>query len=187
MRPGTLNGRAGPLELKETMNRLVLSLCLAFSVATTALAQEAKPVDPAALAQARIVFEKSNAAELGLQVAKAVEEQQRAALERSNPARAAQIGEMVDLMRAEYAKYLPALTDAIITLYAQRFTADELAQIAAFNDTPVGRKMIREMPALLSETMSVAQTMALKAATEVMAKLRPEIEKRNLKLGPGPN
>lgn len=169
------------------MYRLALSFCLALSVATTALAQEAKPVDPAALAQARIVFEKSNAAELGLQVAKAIEDQQRAALERFNPARAALIGELVDLMRAEYAKYLPALEDAIIMLYAQRFTADELAQIAAFNDTPLGRKMIREMPALLSESMSVAQVMALKAAAEVMTKLRPEIEKRNLKLGPGPN
>lgn len=169
------------------MYRLALSFCLALSVATTALAQEAKPVDPAALAQARIVFEKSNAAELGLQMAKAIEDQQRAALERFNPARAAQVGELVDLMRAEYAKYLPALTDAIITLYAQRFTADELAQIAAFNDTPLGRKMIREMPALLSESMGIAQVMALKAAAEVMTKLRPEIEKRNLKLGPGAN
>ena len=169
------------------MRRLALSLALAFSVATTAQAQEAKPVDPAALAQARLVLERSNVAELGLQVAKAIEEQQRAALERFNPARAAQIGEVVDLVRAEYAKYLPALMDAIVSLYAQRFTAEELAQIAAFYDTPVGRKVIREMPALLSETMSVAQTMALKASTEVMIKLRPEIEKRNLKLGPGPN
>lgn len=169
------------------MHRLSLSLCLVFSFATTTLAQEAKPVDPAALAQARIVFERSNAGELGLQVARAIEEQQRAALERFNPARVAQINEVVDLVRAEYAKYLPALMDAIVTLYAQRFTADELAQVAAFYDTPVGRRMIREMPALLSETMSVAQTMALKATTEVMIKLRPEIEKRNLKLGPSPN
>jgi hypothetical protein len=169
------------------MHRLSLSLCLVFSFATTTLAQEAKPVDPAALAQARIVFERSNAGELGLQVARAIEEQQRAALERFNPARVAQINEVVDLVRAEYAKYLPALMDAIVTLYAQRFTADELAQVAAFYDTPVGRKMIREMPALLSETMSVAQTMALKATTEVMIKLRPEIEKRNLKLGPSAN
>ncbi len=173
--------------MTEPMHRLAVSLTLALSFATAALAQEAKPIDPAALAQARIVFERSNAAELGLQVARAIEDQQRAALERFNPARVAQINEVVDLVRAEYAKYLPALEDAIITLYAQRFTADELAQVAAFYDTPVGRKMIREMPALLSETMSVAQTMALKATTEVMIKLRPEIEKRNLKLGPGPN
>ena len=123
----TLNRRAGPLELKETMRRLALLLSLAFSFATTALAQEAKPVDPAALAQARIVFERSNAAELGLQVAKAVEDSQRAALERFNPARAAQIGEVIDLIRAEYAKYLPALMDAIVTLHAQRFTAEDLA------------------------------------------------------------
>ena len=169
------------------MHRLAVSLTFALSFATTALAQEAKPIDPAALAQARIVFERSNAGELGLQVARAIEEQQRAALERFNPARVAQINEVVDLVRAEYAKYLPALMDAIVTLYAQRFTADELAQVAAFYDTPVGRRMIREMPALLSETMSVAQTMALKATTEVMIKLRPEIEKRNLKLGPSAN
>ena len=169
------------------MRRLALSLSLAFLATTTASAQEAKPVDPAALAQARIVFERSNAAELGLQMAKAIEDSQRAALERFNPAQAAQIGEVVDLMRAEYAKHLPTLMDALVLLYAQRFTADELAQIAAFYDTPVGRKVILEMPTLMSESMSVAQTMALKVAREVMIKLRPEIEKRNLKLGPAPN
>jgi len=98
---------------REGTNAPIRSVApLAFTIATTALAQEAKPIDPSALGQARI---------------------------------------------------------------------------AAFHDTPVGGRMIREMQALLSETMSVAQTMALKATTEVMIKLRPEIEKRNLNLGPGPN
>lgn len=169
------------------MYRLALSSCLALLVATTALAQEAKPVDPAALAQARIVLERSNAAELGQQMAKAIEDAQREVLEQFNPDRTAQISEMVDLIRAEFARYVPAVMDTVATVYARHFTAEELAQIAAFYETPVGRKVIRQMPILLSESMSEAEAVGLKAAEEVMIKLQPEIEKRNLKLGPGPN
>lgn len=157
------------------MQRLALSLCLALSFAT------------AALAQARLVLERSNAAESDQQIAKAIEDAQREVLEQFNPTRTAQIREVVDLIRAEYAKYVPAVMDTVATVYARYFTAGELAQIAAFYATPVGLKMIREMPALLSESMNEAEAVGLKAAEEVMTKLRPELEKRNLKLGPGPN
>lgn len=159
-----------------------LLFALAFVFATPAMAQAPKPVDPAALAQAKAVLEKSGSAAIGQQVASALLNAQKARLEQANPGKTTEINEVVGLMQAEFAKQLPPMIDAIAAIYAQYFTTEELTQLSAFYDSPVGRKMIKEMPQIMSETMTVAQTFAQKIAMEVMVKLQPEIEKRKLKL-----
>ena len=90
---------------------------------------------------------------------------------------------MIGLMQAEFTKQLPPLIDAMAAVYAQHFTKDELTEVTAFYDSPVGRKMVKEMPQILSESMTVAQTFGQKIAMEVMIKLQPELEKRKLKMG----
>jgi hypothetical protein len=40
-------------------------------------------------------------------------------------------------------------------IYASRFTADELRQIAAFYRTPAGAKALREMPSVAAESMKL--------------------------------
>lgn len=163
-----------------------LLFALAFAFATPAMApamaQAPKPVDPAALAQAKIVFEKSGAAAIGQQMSSAIMNAQKARLEQANPGKTAEINEVVGLMQAEFNKQLPPMIDAIAAIYAQHFTTEELTQLSAFYDSPVGRKMIKEMPQILTETMTVAQTFAQKITMDVMVKLQPEIEKRKLKL-----
>ena len=159
-----------------------LLFALAFTLATPALAQAPKPVDPAALAQAKIVFEKSGSATIGQQMATAIMNAQKAQLEQANPGKTAEINEVVGLMQAEFNKQLPPMIEAIAAIYAQHFTTEELTQLSAFYDSPVGRKLIKEMPQIMSETMTMAQTFAQKMAMEVMVKLQPEFEKRKLKL-----
>jgi uncharacterized protein len=161
-----------------------LLFALAFAFASPAMAQAPKPVDPATLAQAKIFLEKSGSAALGQQMASAILNAQKAALEQANPGKVAEINEMLGLMQAEFMKQLPPMMDAIAGVYAQHFTAEEMGQISAFYDSPVGRKMVKEMPVILSETMTVARTFGQKIALEVISKLQPEFEKRKLKLSP---
>lgn len=155
---------------------------VAFAFAAPALAQAPKPVDPAALAQAKVFLEKSGSAAVGQQMAGALLNAQKATLEQANPGKTAEINEVIGLMQAEFAKQLPPMIDAIAAVYAQHFTAAELTQVTAFYDSPVGRKMVKEMPQILSESMTVAQTFGQKIAMEVMIKLQPELEKRKLKM-----
>lgn len=162
-----------------------LLFALAFAFATPALAQAPKPADPAALAQAKIVLEKSGSAAVGQQMASAILNAQKARLEQANPGKTAEINEVVGLMQTEFSKQLPPMIDAIAGIYAQHFTTDELKELSAFYDSPTGRKMVKEMPAILTETMTVAQTFAQKIAVEVMTKLQPELDKRKLKLSKG--
>lgn len=159
-----------------------LLFALAFAVVTPAMGQAPKPVDPAALAQAKVVLEKSGSAAIGQQMATALLAAQKAKLEQANPGKTAEINEVVGIMQAEFAKQLPPMIDAIAAIYAQHFTTEELTQLVAFYESPVGRKMVKEMPQIMSETMTMAQTFAQKMAMEVMMKLQPEIEKRKLKM-----
>ena len=159
-----------------------LLFALAFAVATPAMAQSPMPADPAVIAKAKVVLEKSGSAAIGQQMATAIMNAQKATLEQANPGKTAEINEVVGLMQTEFTKQLPLMVDAIAAIYAKHFTADELTQLGAFYDSPVGRKMVKEMPQIVSETMAVAQTFAQKMAMEVITKLQPEIEKRKLKL-----
>ena len=160
-----------------------LLFALAFAVATPAMAQAPKPVDAAALAQAKVFLEKSGSAAIGQQMATAILNAQKAGLEQANPGKTAEINEVIGLMQAEFTKQRPPLIDAMAAVYAQHFTKDELTEVTAFYDSPVGRKMVKEMPQILSESMTVAQTFGQKIAMEVMIKLQPELEKRKLKMG----
>lgn len=160
-----------------------LLVTLAFAVATPALAQAPKPVDPAALAQARVFLDKSGSAAISQQMVSGVLAAQKAALERANPGKTAEINEVIALMQAEFAKEIPAMIDAMASVYARHFTKDELTEVSAFYDSPVGRKMVKEMPQIVSETMTVAQTFGQKIAGEVLTKLKPELDKRQLKTG----
>ncbi|HEU5437474.1 MAG TPA: DUF2059 domain-containing protein, partial [Telluria sp.] len=54
----------------------------------------------------------------------------------------------------------PTLVDEMITemvpLYARTYTADEIRQLSAFYQTPLGQKMLRTMPQLSAESMKIA-------------------------------
>jgi uncharacterized protein len=162
----------------------VLLFATAFAFASAGIANAQKSVDPAALAQAKSLLEKSGAAALGQQMERAVIERQRVSLEQANPGRTTAINEMLALMDVEFTKQLPTMMDAIAGIYALHFNAEELGAIGAFYDSPVGSKMVKEMPTILSESVTVAQAFGQQIATEVLRALKSEFEKRNLKLSP---
>jgi hypothetical protein len=58
---------------------------------------------------------------------------------------------------------------AIVQIYAEVYTDEELDGILAFYRSPAGRAMLEKMPQLMSRTMAVAQ--------KLMGDIQPEIEK----------
>jgi hypothetical protein len=82
-------------------------------------------------------------------------EQKRAAL--------AKLEEMLPAMTARVNALLadPSLIDDILAevvpLYAKTYTLDEIRQLTAFYQSPVGQKMLRTMPRLMGEAMDISQ------------------------------
>ena len=60
--------------------------------------------------------------------------------------------------------------DAMNTIYAKYFSQEEIRQMIAFYETPVGRKSIEVMPELMSESMQVTM--------QWLAKVNPVIQER---------
>lgn len=56
---------------------------------------------------------------------------------------------------------IDAMIDEIVPLYARHFTVDEIHQMAAFYKTPVGAKMLNEMPQLMTEAMQIGQRVVM--------------------------
>ncbi|MBF0589053.1 MAG: DUF2059 domain-containing protein [Magnetococcales bacterium] len=73
------------------------------------------------------------------------------------------------------------LTRQFSLLYDRHFTPDELRQINAFYQTPVGRKSLKKIPMLMQEGMVVSQVhlkkMVLKAVRQTMRYAEKTVEK----------
>lgn len=70
------------------------------------------------------------------------------------------------------------LVNKIAIIYAQKFTQDELKEIASFYQSPTGKKMTEEMPAMLNESYRLVQEWSRKMSVDVMSELRVEMKKK---------
>ena len=80
---------------------------------------------------------------------------------------------VVDAIGRMYAD--PALVDemleAMVPIYARHYTVDEMRQMAAFYQTPVGQKSLRLMPQLMAEGMQVGQRIMMPRMNKLMQEL----------------
>jgi hypothetical protein len=62
-------------------------------------------------------------------------------------------------MRAFFAKYMSwaSMKDDLVNIYMSEFTEDELKQLGAFYQTPVGKKAVQRMPALFAKGAEMGQ------------------------------
>jgi hypothetical protein len=51
-----------------------------------------------------------------------------------------------------------ALADALIPVYAKHFTREEIMEMIAFYESPIGRHYVQEAPAILTDSQSAAST-----------------------------
>jgi hypothetical protein len=72
--------------------------------------------------------------------------------------------------------------DAIATVYAAHFTADELRQIGDFYKGPVGQKFLQNMPKIMQDSMSVGQKFGESLAEDMRSRMTDELRKKGHKL-----
>ena len=69
-------------------------------------------------------------------------------------------------------KGMQELTERMIPVYQRHFSADEVDGLLAFYRSPLGRKVVAEMPATMAEGMQVGQQWGEQRAQAMMAALR---------------
>jgi hypothetical protein len=135
----------------------------------------AQAVDPAFQRDIEKMLEMTGAAKLGEQIAGAVVQQVGQSMRQSNPSvpvRAIDImSEVVkDLFSKEYVTLQPRLVGA----YAKVLTHDEVKQLIAFYETPLGRRLIVVSPQLAQAGMQAGQAWA----QELAPRLQSEVQRR---------
>jgi hypothetical protein len=65
----------------------------------------------------------------------------------------------------------------LIDIYVKHFTEDEIKQLIAFYQSPIGRKMVREMPVVMKEGAEVGQEYTKSKIADLDAVLTPILMK----------
>jgi hypothetical protein len=76
------------------------------------------------------------------------------------------------------------LAEQVLPVFAKHFTPREMRELAAFYESPVGRKAVAVMPGALREAKDVAQRMAIGMIPEILQRVN-ETAQRETRRGAG--
>ncbi|WP_428249082.1 DUF2059 domain-containing protein [Ferrovibrio sp.] len=102
-------------------------------------------------------------------------------LSKANPGKQEEVRKAVtELFLPEMRAALPGLLDEIAKLYTLHFSADELRQVVAFYESPVGRKAIDTMPAITQQSMAMGQAWGQQVAQRAIEKHAETLRQRGI-------
>ncbi|KQW79660.1 DUF2059 domain-containing protein [Brevundimonas sp. Root1279] len=76
-----------------------------------------------------------------------------------------------DAALAAFANVMPQMNDAMIDMYAEAFTRDELQQLVAFYESPVGRSMMSKTVMLTRQSGELYESFGAAMEEEMMKQL----------------
>lgn len=88
---------------------------------------------------------------------------------RQNP----QMAQFEAIMRSFFAKYLswPQMRADFVRVYALTYTEDEMRQLAAFYQTPLGRRLLETLPELSQRSAEITQRRVMEHMPELMQQM----------------
>jgi hypothetical protein len=151
-------------------------------------ASAGQELDPAFKADIEKLMEVTGAARIGEQMATLVSNQL-VDMFRSQPGgvpeRTAEI--IRDLLESEFSQGLrgpDGMLARLVPLYAKHFTHGEVQGLLAFYATELGRKAVREMPALTQEGAAIGQQWAAEKMPRVLGELKARLAAEGLAPSP---
>ena len=161
------------------ITRLVLATCLVLAFARSA---SGETVTAQYRAVAKELMELTGAAELSQQMGAAVTAQFVMALRQAYPDISPRAFEIVEEVVQEMLGQGMAeeLADEAVQVYARHFTEEDLRELLAFYKTPVGRKVIAKMPAVVAESMRVGQRWAERNSPRLQVELQKRLADEGL-------
>ncbi len=105
-------------------------------------------------------------------------EQAKALFIRSSPALTEVINATADEIALKLASRRPELDKKIVEIWAARFSVDELEQIRAFYDSPIGQKFYKLSPEIAALSVQEGKIWRDQLSTEMVTMLREELIKQ---------
>ena len=92
------------------------------------------------------------------------------------------IDTIVEEMQKVAPQAIDEIVDAVVALYVERFTKQEMQEIAAFYETPVGKKAIRELTPLMLEASKIGQTIGQRLGQDAGQRAFTRIQAEGIKI-----
>jgi hypothetical protein len=155
----------------------MLAVTLLCGRPVSAQSQSPSPL-PETVAAARELVTASRATDQVKMLLPAIMQQLKPAIVQGRPEVArdfdAVMPQLIDAMAARS----EAFAEGIVLIYARNFTADELRQVTAFYQGPVGQKFLEKMPVIAQESMAMGQKFGQDIAGELRNRMIEELRKR---------
>ena len=176
IRPSSAGARRLALGLALALGTVAALPVLAPREAAAQDAQETFTAEHIKLARQAILVTKSEGA--FNDILPVIADQTKAVFIRSNPALAAQIEEVTTAVAIDLAATRRDLDRTIQEVWARRFSEDELREIIAFYQTPVGAKLADLSPEILALVVGAAKQWSDELSTVMVTRVREEMQKR---------
>jgi hypothetical protein len=79
------------------------------------------------------------------------------------------------------------MMQAMVPVYQKHFTKGDITAVIAFYSSPTGQKMLREMPAIMGESMQTIIPLMRKYTETMTARIQQEVTESLKKTGPNPS
>jgi uncharacterized protein len=162
----------------------VLIVLGTLSTVRQAAAQAAAPAapahqpSPAAIQLAKQIVDLKGVKDIYAPLVRGVVNKTRDAFMQTNFMWANDLNEVAAIEQRQYAPRVSEMVDATARIYASHFTEQELKQLLAYYQSPIGQKATVEEPKIVEESMANAGSWGDNLVQEVMASMRTEMKKR---------
>lgn len=153
-------------------------LALAVFGPRPAAAQAAAHPSPAAILLAKQIVELKDVKSVFQPLVRGVVVKTRDMFMQTNFMWSKDLDECAIIVEKQYAPRIDEVLDNTARIYASHFTEQELKDILAFYQSPLGKKVVAEEPKALDESMSSAGKWADALSEQVIGSMRAEMKKR---------
>jgi len=161
--------------------RLLAALLLTLGLLAGSGAQAQDSADPERLALGAKLLDLAGTRSMIEQMLDQLTPSMTQLFQQANPGKESEVADVLtNYILPEMKRNLPQAVQACASVYANHFSADELTQLIAFYQSPIGRKLVQEQPAMSRELGRLGAVWAQSAAVKAIHDYAEEFRKRGL-------
>jgi hypothetical protein len=144
------------------------------SPATTATPAQTSKIDPAEEKAIRRLIELNGTSQYGQVITESISYQVKTAMSRNlQPDR---LQKFMDAFNQKLTAAAPTegINNAIVPIYAEHFSMEDIQGMIKFYESPLGTKMVKNMPPLTQQVQTASQDVGRKAALSILAEMSGE-------------
>ena len=168
------------------LKRLALAAILCGLLCQPALAED---ITPAKRADINRLMESTGSAKLGMQMAEALSKNAIKMIKANQPLVSEStlnvLHKEIMAFMAEKMSAPGGIMDMIVSIYARHLTHQDIRDILAFYESPVGQKTIRIMPQLMQESMQGSEKLMETYGPEINQRIRAVLKREGVQLKGG--